>query len=143
MEVSGVGGVGLAAGAGLSTGVSASSPATNSVSPGTADAIAKSAPPPQSVAEYYSGVQAENIQEVLNQLEGFSMAELLIALMILAGGNQEKQDQSGGSSALDFLAGMAVGNYFSQQSQLFQASPAPTQSISATPIVGQTLDISV
>ncbi|MCA9070187.1 MAG: hypothetical protein KDA84_14740, partial [Planctomycetaceae bacterium] len=68
-------------------------------------------------------------------------AELIIALMILAAGNQKNQDKSDGTSALDFLAGMAVGSHFFQQSDLLQ-SGSP-QHISATQSIGQSLDISV
>lgn len=137
MEVSGIGGIGLSAGAGIGVG---GAPSANTVSPGTADAIAKSAPPPQSVAEYYAGAQSPNIQEALSQLESFSMAELIIALMILAAGGQGKEEESGSSSALDFLAGMAVGSQLFQQSHLFQ--PSTPQNTSATPSIGQSLDIS-
>ncbi|MCA9068448.1 MAG: hypothetical protein KDA84_05975, partial [Planctomycetaceae bacterium] len=75
MEISGLGGVGLSAGTGFNTGVGAASPSVNALSQGAADVVAKSAPAPQSVAEYYSGVQAQNLQELISQLEGFSIAE--------------------------------------------------------------------
>lgn len=141
VEVSGVGGIGMSTGVGFSAGVGASSPSVSATSPTTADAIAKSAPPPQSVAEYYAGVQAPSFQEVAGQLKEFSLAELIIALIILAGGTKKNQDKSSGNSALDFLAGLAVGSHFSQPNPQFQ--PNPPQKISATPSVGGTLDISV
>ncbi len=150
MDVSGIGGMGIGTGAAMgpgtgaasTTGTTSTSTSSPINSPATLDAQAKSAPAPESIAEYYQGALSPNLQELVNQMEGFSTAELLIAMMMLAAGKKEdEQSSNGSSSAFGFLAGLAMGQQLSQSSPLMN-SPMPDAVSPATP-AGGILDINV
>lgn len=60
------------------------------------------------------GIGAQRLQQLQGLIEGFSSAEILLALMLAAAACKNKKEEDSGSSALALLAGMALASRLSQ-----------------------------
>jgi hypothetical protein len=61
-----------------------------------------------------SGVSSIKMQQLTQLLDGFSSAEILLALMLMSASQRKKDDEDGGGSALALLAGMALAQQMGQ-----------------------------
>jgi len=91
MEVGAIGGAGIG-------GVSACAPAGVNAAASVGGTMA-------------SGAATIQMQNLINALQGFSTAEILLALMMMSGQNKSS---GSGDAAMGFLAGLALGGQLGQ-----------------------------
>ncbi|WP_166820390.1 hypothetical protein [Thalassoroseus pseudoceratinae] len=144
MQAAGLGGVGVsiggATGMSAASGVSMPSAGTQTVSatsqPNTA---AQTSRPPETVAELNERIDPGRMQELMEQLEGFSSAEIIIALMMMSRSKDDEQ-KSGGS---DLLAGLLISQSFLGMNSASSNSSNMVSPVSSAGHVGGQLDISL
>ncbi len=143
MQAAGLGGVGVSMGgaASVSAGANVSMPSagTQTVSPTTQpNSAARTSRPPETVAELHDRIDPGRMQQLMEALEGFSSAELIIALMMMSESKQNEQ-KSGGS---ELLAGLLMSQSFLGQNPFSQSSGSVPPPSSVGQVGGQ-LDVSL
>jgi hypothetical protein len=78
------------------------------------------------VGEALAGQLTGSIEELAQFLEGFSMSQIIIALMLMAAMNKDDDKSGGGGgAATGFLAGMAMAGLGGQQQTYDFSTPVP------------------
>jgi len=95
---------------------------------------------PMTVGEALAGSIVGSVEQLAEFLQGFTSAEILFALMMMSAMQKDDENESSGSAALGFLAGLAMAGFLGQS--LGSELLTPPSETAGSAGVGSNIDFS-